>query len=155
SGAEPAHRLRMKVVSPPRGEISSSWDGALVMEVALDGPQASLDDWTLSLQTARAGRVFGYPVRESVSGAANRWTFRPEPDSDDAEALRATLQELRPGEVVVVKAAVGRAQGAEGFRQQLSFPLRMVDEKAQRLPLEPCFVLMEDPEYNRLVASAA
>jgi hypothetical protein len=154
-GAEPAHRLRMKVVAPARGEITGEWDGALEMDVALDGPQASLDEWLVTLLIERGGREVRYSVREAVAGIAGRYRFLLAQGAPESETLRIMLQEMRAGEVLVVGALVTRAQGAEGFYQQLSFPFRLVDPKVQRLPLEPCFVLLEDPEYNRLLASSA
>ncbi|WNG37708.1 hypothetical protein F0U61_31495 [Archangium violaceum] len=69
--------------------------------------------------------------------------------------MRAILQDMRAGDVLEVKALVTRKQGTEGFFQVLTFPLRLVDEKALRPPLEPFFILFEDPEYDRLLSSAA
>jgi len=46
-----------------------------------------------------------------------------------------------------------RTSGTDGFFQTLSLPLRLADLRAQRLPLEPFFVLFGDPEYDRLLAS--
>jgi hypothetical protein len=152
---EPAHRLRLKVVCPEGGELPSEWDGSLCFDVALDGPLARIEEWALTFQIEHGGRTLRYPVQEPATGGPGRYRLRLPEDSDEEETLRAMLQDLKPGDVLVVTALVARVAGTEGFFQVLSFPFRRVDEKEQRLPLEPVFVLFEDPEYNRLLASPA
>jgi hypothetical protein len=154
-GAEPSHRLQMKVMSPSRGEIRTDWDGFISVDVALDGPAARIEEWKLSLQIERGGRTLRYPVHEPATGGPGRYSFQLAEESAEAETLRAILQEMRAGEVLVVSALVTRVQGTEGFYQVLSFPFRLVDDKSLRLPLEPFFVLFEDPEYDRQLASPA
>ncbi|HEX8823876.1 MAG TPA: hypothetical protein VF794_28410 [Archangium sp.] len=155
SGSEPAHRLQMKIVCPSHGEIPSDWNGSITVDVALDGPLARMEEWKVALQIERGGRTLRYPSQEPATGGPGRYLFQLVEESAEAQMLRAILQDMRAGDVLVVNALVTRAQGTEGFHQMLTLPFRLVDEKAQRLPLEPFFVLFEDPEYNRQIASSA
>jgi hypothetical protein len=153
-GAEPAHRLLLKVVDPPRGELSPDWDGTLGVEVAMDGPDSRVEDWIVDLQINRLGRTLHYPAQE-WAGGPGRYAFQLQEDSPEAKTLAAILQEMRQGEELVVTAQVTRTSGASGFRQVLTLPFRLSATAELRLPLEPFFVLFEDPEYDRLLASAS
>ncbi|HEU4404396.1 MAG TPA: hypothetical protein VFS43_03805 [Polyangiaceae bacterium] len=149
--AEPAHRLQIKIVTPDRGQIDAEWDGTITADVALDGPESSIDEWALSVAIHHGGRTVRYLVEPPDGQGPEHYTLRPHPD--DVQALRDLLTNLAPGEPVTLAARVSRAAGADGFSQKLAFPLRAADPGAQRLPLEPFFVLFGDPEYDRLLAS--
>jgi hypothetical protein len=148
---EPAHRLQIKIVAPARGQIDSAWDGVVVANVALDGPQSSIDGWILELALQHGGRTVRYTVEAPAGHGPGTYRFRPH--SEDAELLQGLLASLAPGELIELIARVTRVAGADGFYQKLAFPMRAADERAQPLPLEPFFVLFEDPEYDRLLAS--
>jgi hypothetical protein len=153
---EPAHRLRMKLVDPHRGELPAGWDGRLSFDVAFERPEALLSEWVLTLRIQRRGRTIEYPAPTGpADGGAGTWTFALAEDSEAAATLADLVRDLRPGELVSVDAVVGRRVGALGFRQTLSFALRLADADALRLPLAPAFALFEDPEYNRLLASSS
>lgn len=152
-GGEPAHRLRVELVDPARAEIDAEWSGVVTAEVALDGPGASIDAWVLSVAIEHRGRTVRYGVEPPPDHSEGSYVFRPDPA--DAEIFRELLADLVPGEVIALSMRVTRATGTEGFFQTLRFPLRLADVAAQRLPLEPFFVLFEDPEYNRLLVSPA
>lgn len=161
SGAGTAdHRLQMKLVSPPRGQIDPAWNGVILADLAFDGPQSTIDEWLLAFEISHGERTVGYLVEPPPGRGSGRYTLRPRPDAADPAALplalRDLLANLAPGEPVELSARVTRTTGADGFFQRLSFPMRAIDpEAAQRVPLEPFFILFEDPEYNRLLASPA
>jgi hypothetical protein len=148
---EPAHRLQMKLVAPNWGQIDAEWDGIIAADLAFDGPTSSIDEWSLSAALQHGGRTVRYVIEPPASRGPGLYTLRPHPA--DAPALRDLLANLAPGDLVSLAARVARAAGADGFFQTLAFPLRAADPGTQRLPLEPFFVLFEDPEYNRLLAS--
>lgn len=152
-GDELAHRLQMKIVEPPRGQIDGEWDGVVVADLAFDGPQSSFDEWMLSVALQHGGRSVRYLVEPPPGRGPGAYTFRPH--SEDIAVLHDLLTNLAPGELVSLVARVTRVDGADGFFQKLTFPMRASDARAQRLPLEPFFVLFEDPEYDRLLASAS
>jgi hypothetical protein len=153
--SESAHRLQMKIVEPPHGEITSEWNGTISADIELDGPSARIEDWQLALRITHAGRTVRYPAQAPASGGPGRFVFELASGSPELAMLRELLDELMPGAVLVASARLSRARGAEGFGQLLSFPFRLVDPKALRLPLEPFFILFEDPEYNRQLASSS
>jgi hypothetical protein len=150
---EPAHRLQMKLIDPNRGEIDPDWDGELAFDVALDGASASIGEWDLALQIEHGGRLARYAAQGPATGGPGTYRFGVLPG--DADTLREILHDMKPGEMLEVDASVTRKEKAEGFHQALSFPLRLADPRSVRLPLEPFFVLFEDPEYDRLLASAS
>jgi len=152
-GAEPAHRLLVKILDPPRAEVDPEWDGVIAAEVVLDGPTSRIDEWVVAPALERAGRTVRYVLEPPPGGGPGTCVLRPDPA--DAQALRDLLADVGPGGAVTLAARVTRASGTEGFFQKLAFPLRVVDPRAQRLPLEPFFALFEDPEYDRLLASPA
>ncbi|HEU4727345.1 MAG TPA: hypothetical protein VFT22_05640 [Kofleriaceae bacterium] len=161
-GDEPAHRLQVKIVSPDRGQIDTAWDGVVMAELAFDGPSSKLDEWTVEVALQHNGRSVPYIIEPPPDRGPGSYTFRPDPKvpadpsaATSAAILRDLLANLAPGEVISLAARVTRKTGADGFFQKLAFPLRASDPRTQRLPLEPFFLLFEDPEYDRLLASGA
>jgi hypothetical protein len=165
SGPELAHRLQIKIVSPTHGQIDPGWDGTIVADLAVEPPTEgwalpTIADWSVDLAIQHRGRSIAYAAGELLKDAAGELLKNATGSRTFSVQLAAPLRELlhdmRPGEVLTVNALVGRVseKQAAGFRQLLSFPLRLGDPQAVRLPLEPVYVLFEDPEYNRLLASA-
>jgi hypothetical protein len=145
----------VNVVAPARGEIAGDWDGTITADVALDGPGARIEHWDVTLEIDHRGRTLRYPGLTPATGGPGRYQFRLPEGAAGAAALQRLLGDMTPGEVLVASARVTRREGAEGFQQTLAFPFRLADARAVRLPLEPFFVLFEDPEYNRQLASPA
>ncbi|MBK7536807.1 MAG: hypothetical protein IPI49_15875 [Myxococcales bacterium] len=157
TGTQPAHRLQIKLISPARGQIETTWNGVIIADLTFDGPQATFDEWNVSVELVRGGHTVPYDVAPPASRGAGRYTFHPRgaaATSPIPQALFDLLSTLAPGDLVELTSRVTRAAGADGFFQRLSLPMRAVDLGApSRLPLEPFFVLFEDPEYNRLLSS--
>lgn len=157
SGAEAAHRLQLRLVSPARGQIEPEWNGVIIADFAFDGPQSTFDEWIVSFELVHGGRAVPYLVEPPAGRGSGRYTLRPRPDLEPSPvplALRDLLSNLSPGDLVELTGRVTRTTGADGFFQKLTLPMRAIDPGApQRLPLEPFFVLFEDPEYNRALAS--
>lgn len=152
SATRAAQRLQLKLVSPARGQLEAGWDGVIVAELAFDG---TFDEWALSIELLHGGRAVPYSIEPPADRGAGRYTFRPAATDapNPTEAFFNLLSNLTPGDLVELAVRVTRA-GADGFFQTLSLPMRAVDLGApHRLPLEPFFILFEDPEYNRLLAS--
>jgi hypothetical protein len=99
----------------------------------------------------------GYVVRPSaaVEGEldVHRILLRFELGAKAREELRAWLSGLEPGAMLAMRAGVAHVDDTSGFAQDLSFLLRVAGSRARPLPLAPAFVLFEDPEYNRALAT--
>ncbi|MEO1740582.1 MAG: LamG-like jellyroll fold domain-containing protein [Cyanobacteria bacterium J06629_9] len=151
----PAKRLRLQLLTPERGAIVPDWDGQLRFYCSSDlasvSERLTVDAWTVSIQLVYKGTVIAYLLSGLVepNTQAAVQTYRPA----DAEALKTLLERLAAGETLMVQANIKLTAATDNFSQTLSFPLRMTDQTALPLPLQPQFIQFEDPEYNRQLAS--
>ena len=147
-GDQPARRLRLVLNEPARGEIDAGWDGTLAFEI--DAREIEpLEQW-LRLELVDGAQTLSYGGGVQDAGAG---IFRFALENPDA--LHPLLEGRAAGQTLIVQAHVGHDDGTDGYRQVLTFPLRVVDRARPRLPLVPMFVSFEDPEYNRRLASPA
>lgn len=152
-GADLACSLRLTLSAPARAAADASWDGELAFTARVADDAAVDAEWEVDVALVHEGRRFAY-VAALSEGAVRR--FVPvEDDAADVLAL-ATAQRSSRAEVHVRVMPLGRDDAtAHGrFRQTLTFPLLLAGEAEVAAPLEPVFVHFEDPEYNRLLASA-
>jgi hypothetical protein len=148
----PAKRLRMTLREPARGALTLAWNGDLVFEI-----QAESEDETdtindlacFEVNVTNGDQTFSCKLENSEQPGQYRCVF------DNAEAARKLLEGKLAGQSLTANAYVGHETHTDGFRQRLSFPLRVVDETRPPLPLAPCFLHFEDPEYNRRLSSPA
>ncbi|MEB3210000.1 MAG: hypothetical protein VKL39_01540, partial [Leptolyngbyaceae bacterium] len=167
----PAQRLRLELTSPQRGAITPAWDGQLVFSTQQNQEgTGDAQSWDIDLQLVLDAQVFSYRLFDPNGSAITALPALPATElrgrlsADDQAQVQDRLASRAAGETVVVMARVkpsaatsgGAARSDDGFRQTLTFPLRVTDPDALPLPLRPAFLLFEDPEYNRqLVSSAA
>ncbi|MEL6248520.1 MAG: LamG-like jellyroll fold domain-containing protein [Cyanobacteria bacterium J06627_15] len=151
----PAKRLKLQMLTPERSAIVPDWDGQLRFYCSSDlasvSERLTVDAWTVSIQLVYKGTVIAYLLSGLVepNTQAAVQTYRPA----DAEALKTLLERLAAGETLMVQANIKLTAATDNFSQTLSFPLRMTDQTALPLPLQPQFIQFEDPEYNRQLAS--
>ena len=150
----------------PRAVAGSNWDGTLRFQA--DGHGIPLVTWfptapvpaRVSLQWTdpRTGvsKTFTFqPPTGLVAGATSGTVaFEPDLPADLAAWLDARAHG-DPAEVRVSVGVDGKGPGdVKNFRQTLTFPVRVVrDQGVRALPYRPAFLLFEDPEYNRRLAS--
>ncbi|MBD2074921.1 LamG domain-containing protein [Phormidium sp. FACHB-592] len=177
AGTIPARRLRMTIANLVRGEIPTNWDGTLIFAVKseLKLPETEPDhaiEWKMQLSLEVNGTVFPFepptlvprppkdqkltqpvpdqPGPNQALKPPEEWEFKPK----TAENLLRQISTLISGSIVTAKVEVTPASGSDGFFQTLTFSLRVVSNNNLPLPLEPHFILFEDPEYNRRLASS-
>lgn len=165
----PMRRLQMQMVTPKQGEINTQWDGTLEFEFRDEENELTRNGWSLHLEIVDGTVTIPLEPKNAESGSepklATVWGPEPAKTSDVSEeetsddnglkALRRLIGNKQIGQTILVQAHVQPDSESSNFRQTLSFPLRLVDDRQLRLPLEPRFTFFEDPEYNRRLASLA
>lgn len=111
----------------------------------------------LSLELVAEGRRLAFTTPEKPN-AEGRYIFRPAGASGDAAKGAALMREFLAGlphgvELLLQMKAAPPGVKIAGYKQTLSFPLRLALPDRSRLPLKPTFVQFEDPEYNRRLTS--
>ncbi len=150
-----AGRLRLTLQHPHRGVLSAGWDRRISFVANVDGITSStnLGQWRLDVALLVDGAAFAC-TQDHLD--APRFTI-DDSDAGKIKELEKRLAGLRSGDTMNLQVLAWRDSDVAdlGFRQALTFPLRVGDEKAHRLPLQPTFLHFEDPEYNRRLASKA
>ncbi|OQY35731.1 MAG: hypothetical protein B6I38_01365, partial [Anaerolineaceae bacterium 4572_5.1] len=168
-GTCPARGLRMQMLSPDQGLITSTWDGNLSFGVKILGDSGNSQNalcnyqWKIcSLELFDGEQSFGFQWLDKENKEHQRKKLPLDiSDSkvrtfvlrDEQNAVRQILSGKQPGDILTVKAHVLPKQGGDNYAQTLTFPLRVGDEVSARLPLQPSFIYFEDPEYNRRLVS--
>jgi hypothetical protein len=158
---QPARRLQMILQSPAKGAVNSQWDGELVFKIKSEQGMIAIADWDIVVEVTDAGQTFKYSYARPKSPDNNSKTdsikFSLTPDQK--ESLQKHLVNKVAGDTLTVTAKVKPnvqpPAVTDNFSQTLAFELRIIDETALPLPLEPYFIHFEDPEYNRQLASPA
>jgi hypothetical protein len=149
SGSIPAHRLRMMIENLVRGEIPTNWDGTLTFAIDSKTEPDSAIEWEIQLRLEINGTTLAYVLSQATNSLRS---FNPQEET--LQQLNKQLSSLTSGAIVTAKVQVRPASGGDQFFQTLTFPLRVVGKVSLPLPLEPHFILFEDPEYNRRLASS-
>lgn len=150
-GTAPLRRLQMQMTAPVSAEITSQWDGYLQFSIADENQQSRLADWKIELEVVDDTVTIPLGKPSAGDGATIHW----QPEAAIATRLRTLIGQKTAGETIRILAHVKPCTATLDFRQTLLFPLRIVNEQQRRLPLAPRFLLFEDPEYNRRLASLA
>ncbi|MAT42823.1 MAG: hypothetical protein CL609_10805 [Anaerolineaceae bacterium] len=152
-GDKEAKRMRLELFEPARGELHPS---QLPNQFKLrwkTNPD-KIDGWHVSAKVQGTSTVELNPLEEGC--APGELCFAPETPMTlgNGNASRSDLQRLvdnmEAGDTCTLIVTVSVD---ERFEQTLTFPLRKNDPKRPRLPLEPRFILFEDPEYNRALST--
>lgn len=177
SSTTPTRRLQMTIANLKHGEIPINWDGTLIFVVK---PELKLSktkpDWAINWEMQLSLEVNGtiFPFESPTPVPQPSENQKPtQPDSDQAnpdqdpkplekwefksktvEDLLKQISTLVSGSIVTAKVRVQPRNDSDRFFQMLTFPLRIVSNTDLPLPLEPHFILFEDPEYNRRLASS-
>ncbi|MBD1865215.1 MULTISPECIES: LamG domain-containing protein [Trichocoleus] len=149
-GAIPNRRLRMTIANLVRGEIPTNWDGTLSFRIDSKTEPKTAIEWEMQLTLDINSTIFAYNSPTVVANSPDQRAFQP----TKAEDLLKQITSLTPGSIVTAKVLVQPSSGSDRFFQTLTFPLRVVSNTNLPLPLEPHFILFEDPEYNRRLASS-
>jgi len=119
----------------------------------------SLQLWMngLSLELVAEGRRLVFTI-SGTPNAEGHYSFRPTAASGDpaksATLMREFLTGLPHGAELLLQMKVAPPKvTTQGYKQTLSFPLRLVLPNRSMLPLRPTFIQFEDPEYNRRLTS--
>jgi hypothetical protein len=148
----PARRLRMRLKEPARGAVTSAWNGELDFEIQVDseGDTEAIEvlKW-VAVEVTDGEQTFACQIEEI---AAQPGAYRCKLEEED---FRRLVESKLAGQILIANAFVGHDPDTDGFRQKLTFALRMVDEGRLPLPLAPHFIHFEDPEYNRRLSSPA
>jgi hypothetical protein len=151
-GDHPARRLRMRLKEPARGAVTSTWNGELDFEIRAEseGGTEAIDvlEW-VAVEVTDGEQNFACQIEEITEQPGSYRCKLGE------EGSRRLLEGKLAGQFLTANAFVGHDRDTDGFRQNLSFALRMVDEARLPLPLAPHFIHFEDPEYNRRLSSPA
>lgn len=156
----PNRLLTLRLGAPVRGEITTAWEGRIVlyMKSVVPAGSAYAPAWEVEPQLTVGESVFGFasatptPAEQAdAEPGAIALAFNVATPS----SVRNTLALQSLGQVLIIKVFVKDGKDAILYRQTMQFPLRLSSTDLPRLPLEPRFVYFEDPEYNRLLASAA
>jgi hypothetical protein len=149
SGSIPARRLRMTIENLVRGEIPTNWNGTLAFTIDSKTEPDSPIEWQTDVSLELNGTTFAYVQSQSTNSLRS---FNPQEET--LQQLNKQLSSLTSGAIVTAKVQVRPASGGDRFFQTLTFLLRVVGKVSLPLPLEPHFILFEDPEYNRRLASS-
>jgi hypothetical protein len=151
---EPARRLRLQLIEPLA--ITPDWNGTLRFSATSDPDSIDENQWEISVSIGDKEATFDIK-NEKFTTASQEYQFEFGGDEATIADWRKHLSSKAPGAFLFVRAVVRfKREPDDGFSQTLSFPLRVIDPQALRLPLAPRFIHFEDPEYNRqLVSSAA
>jgi len=147
---KPPRRLQLTLISPAHGAINPRAAGALVFAVRLED-EPPPDGWAvIGMEIIDEGTMLHYDGPSTIS-APGDYTFTPRA----SEQLQERLAAKPLGTVMLVRAHVRPQTSTDGFVQILTFPLRIIGDRATALPLQPRFIHFEDPEYNRHLASSS
>ncbi len=152
---EQARRLQMKLERPVHGLIHSKWKGELDFEINFEKADVKISDWKIILEVIDHGETFEYQTPTTPDTPDNANVYRFTLAEDKLKGLKDHINSKIPGEILLANAQVKHKDSIDGFSQTLSFPLRIFDETALPLPLEPSFIHFEDPEYNRRLSSSS
>jgi hypothetical protein len=144
-------RLQLHLVTPPKAEITAQWDGAIQFTLLNEENAFVPVDWDLQLEISDGSVMIPVSDPPSPNSTTVGWTLT----GAILDSLRSLLGRKAPGDVIVLQVHARPSASTSDFRQTLTFPLRIRQERQLRLPLEPRFTLFEDPEYNRRLASLA
>ncbi|MEL4897673.1 LamG domain-containing protein [Crocosphaera sp. Alani8] len=175
-GDLPAQSLQIKLIFPEYGTILDNWDGKLTFEVTINSENSDSSTWhveNLYIIDSNSSESVEYDLKNpELSDEANKadnleplsikrsqglnFDFQPKDTDTDRSNLSSILNQ-KSGSLVTVQLTVynKKNENQERFPQVLSFPLRIGSKFARPLTLEPYFIHFEDPEYNRLLASAS
>ncbi|WP_207399736.1 LamG domain-containing protein [Actinomadura fibrosa] len=155
----------------PQVPETSILDWTLALDLIDAGRVTALDDITtptlvltpaLRAQLGAVGVPLPGPETDTIETAklAIRRFGLPGDPKTRADRARELIASMPPGATVharVTARFTPHLPGAEpyhdGYGHVLRFPLRVADPNASYLPLVPRYVLFEDPEYNRRLAS--
>jgi outer membrane protein OmpA-like peptidoglycan-associated protein len=136
---------------PGGGVITPDSNGVLRFQVEAHLP-TDPRPWEFTAEMVIGERRFPYQALQQKPPGNGDLSFSLAENGGDQ--LQQLLGSLPHGAPALVKVGVSVPYSEiTGYRQQLSFPLRL--ERAERppLPLQPRFIQFEDPEYNRRLAS--
>ena len=135
------------------GRLPSDWDGARIsFQAVLHG--STLGDWKAGTNAVLTDGTTRFAFALEATTVPSPLSFVS--STSDLKAIKDWLFSQRHGAAVEVNVSIGNDTGAsiKGYRQSLSFPLRIWrDPGVQSLPLRPEYTLFEDPEYNRRLVS--
>ncbi|MEM7130406.1 MAG: hypothetical protein AAF702_29040 [Chloroflexota bacterium] len=152
----PIRRLRAELVWPPRGEINAQWDGRVEFLFRNEENEVTESGWFARVELGDGDLKIPLITSNSTDDPETAFGTEWSPESvNERNAIRALIGNRQVGQTILLQAHVKPATATSNFRQSLTFPLRIVDDRQLRLPLEPRFTLFEDPEYNRRLASLA
>jgi hypothetical protein len=141
----PNRRLRVILELPEQGVISSGWDGNIKFNFTSNG--AELNSWNMTLKLVDGNQVFDYA--KAVIAQPQVW--QPN-DKNPLDKVLAFVRDKSNGSRLTLQLQV--TSNIEGdLTQILTFPLYTRSDTNFYLPLAPRFILFEDPEYNRRLAS--
>jgi hypothetical protein len=141
-----ADALRIRLAEPHQGRIGPNWSGRIRLELAdLDSKTES--NWTIADDAGLTLNGTRVPLqRES---GTHIWNAAPESLSLGIAARAGA----RGASELEITASLD--DGGVALIQVLTFPLRWLPERTTAPPLRPTFVRFEDPEYNRILTTAA
>jgi hypothetical protein len=154
-GGHPARRLRIRLKEPAQGAVTSAWNGELDFEIQVEseGGTEAIDilEW-VAVEVTDGEQTFPCEIEEIPQQPGSyRCKLIKKGEEDPQKLLEGKLA----GQILTANAFVGHDPDTDGFRQSLSFALRIIDEARLPLPLVPHFIYFEDPEYNRRLSSPA
>ncbi|HEY9661839.1 MAG TPA: hypothetical protein V6C65_25570, partial [Allocoleopsis sp.] len=149
AGTIPNRQLRLTIDNLVRGEIPANWDGTLTFITNSKVEPEQAIEWQTEVSLEINGKIFAYVQTQSTDSLRS---FKPK--DEIAKSLNKQLSTLNAGSVVTAKVLIQPSSDSDRFFQTLTFPLRVVSNTNLPLPLEPHFILFEDPEYNRRLASS-
>ena len=140
----------LRLAEPKGGSIPSGWNGSLRFEKLL----GEMGNWKASIQLVHGNRRFTkFKDNDGSDDIKLNWSLID--NADVEEEFRAFIDNTPDGEFIDAELTVGNDDASEvdGFKQTMSFPLRLSQIDRLVLPLSPLYVIFEDPQYNRRLAS--